>query len=112
MVKNLNVLITGGAGYLGSVISERLLAEGCRVTVLDNLMYGTAPLFHLCNNESFSFFRGDARDRGMVEKLMKGADVIIPLAAIVGAPACDRDPSLARTVNYDAVHMINELRSK
>lgn len=105
------ILVTGGAGYLGSILCEHLLDAGHRVTVLDNLMYGQEPLFHLCANPDFDFVRGDTRDEGTLKKLLTQADVIIPLAAIVGAPACDRDPWLARAVNLDAVRLINRLRS-
>ena len=106
----LRALVTGGAGYVGSVLCEHLLRAGHRVTVLDNLMYGQASLLHLCNDPSFEFVRGDARDEGLVRRLVARADVILPLAAIVGAPACDRDPWLARSVNLDAIRMINRLR--
>jgi len=106
------VLITGGAGYLGSILCERLLAGPYTVTVVDNLTYGQPGLFHLCGNPRFDFIYGDARDEALVGRLAKDADVVIPLAAIVGAPACDRDPSLARAVNLDAIRMLNRLRSR
>ncbi len=105
------MLVSGGAGYLGSVLCEHLLQVGYRVTVLDNLMYGQSSLFHLLANPKVNFVRGDARDEALVRRLLADADVIIPLAAIVGAPACDRDPWLARAVNLDAVVMLNRLRS-
>lgn len=105
------ILITGGAGYLGSILTGRLLQEGYQVTVLDNLMYGQSGLYHLCNEPSFEFIRGDARDEKVVGDLIAKSDVIIPLAAVVGAPACDRDPWLAESVNFEAVNMINRLRS-
>ena len=105
------VLITGGAGYLGSILSEHLLARGFEVTVLDNLMYGEQSLFHLAGHPDFEFVFGDARDEATVKRLVQEAEVIIPLAAIVGAPACDRDPILARTVNLDAIRLINRARS-
>ena len=105
------VLVTGGAGYLGSEIVPGLLARGHKVTVLDNLMYGQRTLFHLCSEPNFEFVRGDARDESLVGELTKDADVLIPLACIVGAPACERDPWLATSVNLEAVQMINRLRS-
>src|SRR5581483_6407206 len=105
------VLITGGAGYLGSILSEHLLGKGFEVTVLDNLMYGEQSVFHLAAHPKFNFFFGDARDETTVKKLVQDAEVIIPLAAIVGAPACDRDPLLAKTVNLDAIRLINRARS-
>ena len=107
-----HVLVTGGAGYLGSILCEHLLDAGYRVTVVDNLTHGQAWLFHLCANPRFAFVRGDVRDRGLVERLLRDVDAIVPLAAIVGAPACDRDPQLAREVNLDAVVMLNRLRSR
>jgi nucleoside-diphosphate-sugar epimerase len=105
------VLITGGAGYLGSILSEHLLDRGFAVTVLDNLMYGEQSVFHLAANPNFNFVFGDARDEATVKKLVQEAEVIIPLAAIVGAPACDRDPLLAKTVNLEAIRLINRARS-
>jgi len=91
---NTRVLITGGAGYLGSVMAEHLLDSGYTVTVLDKLLYGQTPQLHLCANPLYDFVYGDARD-----------------ACIVGAPACDRDPELATSVNLDAVKTLNRLRS-
>ena len=108
---SLRILVTGGAGYVGSVLCERLLAEGHYVTVLDNLLYQQNSLFHLCANPRFEFFHGDARDEALMRQVTKGADVLIPLAAIVGAPACDRDPLLARSVNLEAIRLLNQLRS-
>jgi nucleoside-diphosphate-sugar epimerase len=106
-----HVLVTGGAGYLGSILCERLLAAGHRVTVLDSLLYGPGSLFHLCAQPRFAFVHGDARDEALLRTLLAGADVIIPLAAVVGAPACDRDPWLATSVNLDAIRLVNRLRS-
>lgn len=105
------VLVIGGAGYLGSVLCEHLLDAGCRVTALDNLAHRQASLFHLCANPAFAFEFGDARDEGLVRRLLTKADVVVPLAAVVGAPACDRDPWLARALNVDAVRLLNRLRS-
>lgn len=105
------VLITGGAGYLGSILAEHLLDHSYGVVILDNLMYGEQNLFHLCANPDFEFIHGDARDEVLVGKLATNCDVIIPLAAIVGAPPCDRDPLMATSVNLDAIRMINRIRS-
>ncbi|MDA8179210.1 MAG: NAD-dependent epimerase/dehydratase family protein [Desulfobacteria bacterium] len=112
MAKSDRVLVTGGAGYLGSVLCEHLLSAGYRVTVLDSLHYGQHSLFHLCNHTRLEFVYGDARKEETVTPLLREADVIIPLAAVVGAPACERDPWLATSVNLDAVRLINRLRSK
>jgi len=96
------VLITGGAGYLGSVMTPALLEAGYFVTVLDSLLFSQATLLDCCYNPSFKFQRGDISDWQTVKPLLKEHDVIIPLAAIVGAPACRRNPSLAKLVNLDA----------
>lgn len=108
---SLHVLVTGGAGYLGSVLCECLLAAGFRITTVDNLMYQQPSLFHLCANSQFEFVLGDVRDKELMRHLVRAADVLIPLAAVVGAPACDRDPLLARSVNLEAVRLLNGLRS-
>lgn len=106
------VLITGGAGYIGSVLCEHLLNKNYQVTVLDSLIYGNHNLFHFCNNKNFNFIFGDSRDEEVIKGLLKEHDVIIPLAAIVGAPACDRDPLLTTSVNKDAIFLLNKLKSK
>jgi len=107
------VLVTGGLGYLGSIVSEHLLTAGFEVTALDNLMYGTGQqgLYHLCANPAFDFLKGDVRDEGLMKSALRRADAVIHLAAIVGASACDRDPALATGVNLDAVRLLNRLRS-
>jgi nucleoside-diphosphate-sugar epimerase len=103
--------MTGGAGYLGSVLCEHFLRAGYQVMIVDNLMYGQQSLFHLFAHPELEFVFGDVRDETLVRRLLKTADVVIPLAAIVGARACDRDPWLARAVNLEAVKLLNELRS-
>jgi nucleoside-diphosphate-sugar epimerase len=108
---SLRILVTGGAGYVGSILCEHLLAAGHHVTVLDNLAFGQQSLLQHCANPRFDFVLGDARDEGRLRPLVAAADVIIPLAAVVGAPACDRDPWLAESLNRDAVIMVNRLRS-
>jgi nucleoside-diphosphate-sugar epimerase len=105
------ILVTGAAGYLGSILCEHLLDSGYEVTALDNLMYGQSPLFHLCAHPGFDFIRGDARDEDLVRRTLSGKDVIIPLAAVVGAPACNMDPWLATSVNLEAVRFLNRQRS-
>ena len=108
----MKILVTGGAGYLGSVLCEHLLDAGYQVTVVDNLLYKQKTLFHLCNNSNFEFVFGDVRNKELMTRLLKNTDIIIPLAAIVGAPACDLDPQLATAVNLDAIKLLNQLRSK
>lgn len=111
MNPNAKVLIPGGAGYIGSVLTEHLLDAGYRVTVLDNLFFQQRSLLHLAADPRFEFVFGDARDEELLKTLLKDVDVIIPLVAVVGAPACKRDPHLARSLNLDAVRLLNRLRS-
>lgn len=105
------VLVTGGAGYIGSILVEHLLDAGFEVTVLDNLMYGQRALGYVASSPRYRFVRGDARDERLMSELVKNADVVIPLAAIVGAPACERDPQLAEEVNVEAIKLLKRLLS-
>ena len=97
-----NILVTGGAGYLGSTMVPMLLKKGYHVTVIDNLLFNQASLLDCCSNQNFEFIQGDICDYDLVNKLLSKFDIIIPLAAIVGAPACKRNPPLTRLVNYEA----------
>jgi nucleoside-diphosphate-sugar epimerase len=97
-----SVLVTGGAGYIGSVLVPDLLAQGYHVTVVDNFMYQQTSLANCIRHKNFRLIYGDVRDKFMMKREMANADVLIPLAAIVGAPACDKDPFLAKSVNLDA----------
>ena len=103
------VLVTGGAGYIGSIVCEHLLRAGHRVTALDNLRYGEQNLYHLCANPAFDFVRGDARDERLLGNLLRDADVVLPLAALVGAPPCEREPLEARSTNLEAVQALGRL---
>jgi nucleoside-diphosphate-sugar epimerase len=105
-------LITGGAGYLGSVMVPELLRHGHRVDVLDNFMYKQNSLLECCENENFVIHRGDARDEDVIKPLLKNVDYIIPLAALVGAPLCSHNKIGAITTNRDAVHLLSKLASK
>lgn len=107
----MKILVTGGAGYLGSVLVGRLLEAGHHVTVLDNLMYEQKSLFGYCHHPEFEFVFGDVRNEGTLKACVARADAIIPLAALVGAPLCDRDPTTATAVNLDAIRTLNRLRS-
>ena len=107
----MRILVTGAAGYLGSVLCEHLLAAGHRVTALDAMRHGVPALLHLCARPGFEFLRGDAREESLLRRLLHDADAVLPLAAVVGAPACDRDPWLARSTNLDAVRLLLRLRS-
>jgi nucleoside-diphosphate-sugar epimerase len=101
-----SILVTGGAGYLGSTLVPALLDAGHKVTVLDNFMFGQSSLNHVCHHPGFTVVRGDIRLENVMLPLMKKADIIIPLAAYVGAPLCARDPVGASTVNHDAIEMM------
>jgi nucleoside-diphosphate-sugar epimerase len=106
----MNVLVTGGAGYLGSTLVPALLDRGFIVTVVDNFMYGQDSLAAVCYHPAFSLVRGDVRSIDTMRPLLAKADVIIPLAARVGAPLCDRDPIAATTTNVQAiVDMLDDL---
>ena len=107
-----NILVTGGAGYLGSTMVPDLLQLGHRVTVLDSFMYKQASLNHVCHHPNFSVVKGDIRIEGVMAPLLKKADIVIPLAALVGAPMCSQDPVGATTVNHDAIALMFKLLSK
>ena len=98
-----NILVTGGAGYLGSIMVPELLKAGHKVTVLDNFMYGQNSLAHVCHDPNFNAVRGDVRTKDKIAPLLKDAEIIIPLAALVGAPLCDSSPIEAKTVNHDSM---------
>ena len=105
-----NILVTGGAGYIGSILTEYLLDYGANVTVLDNFMFKQSGLNHLCNRLGFDVVNGDIRDEKVLLPLLKKADIVIPLAALVGAPLCNKDPINATSINKDAITlMIQEL---
>jgi len=101
---NETILMPGGAGYIGSILVPYLLRQGFTVTVLDSLIFDQSALLDCCADTNFEFVMGDICDHDLVNSLLPNFDIIIPLAAIVGAPACKRNPSLSRLVNYDA-HM-------
>lgn len=105
----MNVLITGGAGYIGSVMVPEFLRAGHSVIVVDNFMYGQASLLDCCSYRNFRIVRGDARDRRLLRDFVRDADAVIPLACLVGAPACDQRPSEAKAINFDAVQMLVEM---
>ena len=96
------ILVTGGAGYIGSILVPELLAQGYKVTVIDALIHSQNPLLECCFNPRFDFIKGDICDHDLMAKLIGQFDIIIPLAAIVGAPACKINPTLTRLVNYDS----------
>ena len=107
----MKILVTGGAGYIGSELLSYLLPEH-KVTVVDNLMYDHTSLLRYSKNKNFDFVKGDVRDLRILEPLMKDSDVIIPLAALVGFPLCDRSPRDAKEINRDINKWIADSKSK
>jgi nucleoside-diphosphate-sugar epimerase len=107
----MNILITGGAGYIGSMLTPALLAAGHKVHVLDNFMFRQATLMECCGDDGFTVTRGDCRNEAVLKPLVAKADLIIPLAALVGMPLCNRDPLGAQTINEDAVRLLCRLAS-
>jgi nucleoside-diphosphate-sugar epimerase len=108
----MRVLIPGGAGYIGSVLTGHLLNLGHQVTVLDNLYFQQKSLFGYASNPNFDFVYGDTRDRATLEPLMAKNDVIIHLAAVVGMPACKKDPEYSQSLNYGSAKLVADLASK
>lgn len=99
----MNILVTGGAGYIGSLLVPNLLSQGHSVTVIDNFMYRQTSLASSIRDEKLTLVFGDVRDESLMKAHLAKADVIIPLAAIVGAPACDSDPIAAQSINKDSI---------
>lgn len=108
----MNILITGGAGYIGSIMVPELLNLGYKVTVVDNFMYKQSSLNHICWDKNFKIINADVRQASEMKPILVKADVIIPLAAYVGAPLCKKDPIGASSVNKDAILMMMKLLSK
>lgn len=106
-----NILVTGGAGYIGSIMVPELLSAGHRVTVLDNFLFEQNSLAQLCADPNFDVIRGDIRSEATMKPLLAAADIVIPLAALVGAPMCAKDPIGATTTNHDAIVAMLKLLS-
>lgn len=104
------ILVTGGAGYIGSVLVPMLLSAGHEVTVLDNFMYNQASLLDCCHDAKLTVIRGDVRDEKLIAQVIRKVEYIIPLACIVGASACDKDPMRARTTNLEAIRLLLNYR--
>lgn len=108
----MKILITGGAGYIGSILTPRLLALGHQVTVIDSFMYKQTSLLDCCCNPNLTIVRSDVRNKDVIKKHLAKADVIVPLACLVGAPVCSQKPAEARSINLDAIKMLIELSGK
>ena len=111
MSERKHILVTGGAGYIGSLLVPDLLNKGFKVTVLDSFMYKQNSLAQVCHCENFDVVRGDIRSKSTINPLIKRADIIIPLAALVGAPLCKQSSVAATSVNCDAMLMMFSLLS-
>lgn len=105
------ILVTGGAGYIGSILTQQLLTYNYDVTVIDDFRY-KQNLNHLCYLDSFKLIKGDVRDESLMKQEMAKADIIFPLAALVGAPICKADPIGAESINKDAIFMMLRQKSK
>jgi len=108
----MKILVTGGAGYIGSILVPELLKLGYEVIVIDNFMYNQTSLLDCCYDKNLTIIRGDVRDKNLISGWIKKVDVIFLLACITGMPACNKDPITARSINYDAIEMMLNLRSK
>ncbi len=107
----MKILVTGAAGYIGSVLVPLLLKKGHEIIAIDNFMYKQTSLLECCNSDRFSLINGDVRNTALVEKHLKKVDAVLPLACLTGAPLCDKDPITARSVNFEAIKSILEKRS-
>ena len=108
----MKILVTGAAGYIGSILVPMLLDKGHEVIALDSFLYSQTSLLDCCHNENLAVVNGDARDQSLVSGLLKGVDAIFPLACLTGAPLCTKDPIAAKSTNFEAIKMLLELRSK
>jgi nucleoside-diphosphate-sugar epimerase len=108
----MRILVTGGAGYIGSTLIPMLLNDGHQVIAVDNFMFKQTPLAECCMNENFQMIRGDVRDRKLMKDLVSKVDAIIPLACLVGAPLCAKEPEVAQAVNADAIKYLYDIKTK
>ena len=107
---NKKVLITGGSGYIGSILTPLLLNNNYEVTVIDSMIYSDNSILNCCSYSNFTFVKGDVTNYELINQHLHGKDIIIPLAAIVGAPACEKNPRWAREVNYNSmVNILNNI---
>ena len=108
----MKILITGGSGYIGSLLVPKLLNLNHKVIVIDNFAFNQTSLLPYLSDNNFTLIKGDARDSGLIKENLKVADVVMPLAALVGAPVCENDKFGAQTINFDAVKFILDNLSK
>src|ERR1051325_1710960 len=108
----MNILVTGGAGYIGSILVPKLLKKGHQVKILDNFRYNQIPLLDYCSNKNLEIIRADVRDERIIKESIRSVEAIIPLACLVGAPICNQDPVGAKTINFEAVKSIIKLKSR
>lgn len=106
----MKILVTGGAGYIGSILVPMLLREGYKVTVLDSFIYNQTSLLDCLNDPCLKIVKGDVRDEKLVSELIRKFNYVIPLACIVGAPACDNDPIAATSTNLEAIRILLKFR--
>jgi nucleoside-diphosphate-sugar epimerase len=111
-MSQLSILVTGGAGYIGSLLVPRLLSCGFQVTVIDNFMYRQTSLLDCCHYPSLKIVKGDVRNKELVKKHLVSSDIIIPLACLTGAPICKIKPKSAFQINYNAIDFILNNKSK
>ena len=107
----MKVLVTGAAGYVGSLLTPRLLEKGYEVIALDNFMYRQTSLLDCCYHKKLTIIRGDVRNKVLMKSWIKEVDVIIPLACLVGAPLCSKKPEEAKEINLDAIKLLLDLRN-
>ena len=107
-----NILITGGAGYIGSILTEKLLDLDYKVTVYDNFLYKQSSLTNLCHKDNLTIYKGDVRNIYDIKNFIKNSDIIIPLAALVGAPICNFDPVGSKSINHDSIDILLDNVSK
>ena len=103
------ILVTGGAGYIGSILVPELLSNGYKVTVYDNFMYKQSSLLDVCYNKNLTILNEDVNNSDKLKSQVESHDIIIPLAAIVGAPACDKNIELAESVNHLQIKNISKI---
>ncbi|MDH4468314.1 MAG: NAD(P)-dependent oxidoreductase [Bacteriovoracaceae bacterium] len=108
----MNILVTGGAGYIGSTLTPMLLDKGYKVTVLDNFLFKQTSLLDHCYRSNLEIVRGDVRDKKLVKELVSKADAIIPLACLVGAPLCAKEPEVAQIVNSEMIKYIYDIKTQ